>query len=180
MGDFVLPNIDYTLERPSPASGNKLMQLLADNNLTQHVHETTRQNNILHLVISTQEELIVNMKITDKIEDHQAITVSIKTEMGNIASEKKTTTSEDKILMQCGLNSITKPWNNRLSEIMPSKDLKFSRTESMMQTEDTSQKDEPCTINNPSWINNDVKQNIGRRHRANETKRRINDEETIT
>ena len=64
------------------------MQLLADNNLTQHVHETTRQNNILYLVISMEEELIVNLKITDKIADHQAITFSIKIEKGNIASEK--------------------------------------------------------------------------------------------
>ena len=71
------------LQRPTPAPGNKLMQLLADNNLTQHVHETTRQNNILDLVLSTEEELIiVNLKITDKIGDHQAITFSIKTEKG--------------------------------------------------------------------------------------------------
>ena len=45
------------------------MQLLADNNLTQHVHETTRQNNKLDPFISTEEELIV----IDKIGDHQAI-----------------------------------------------------------------------------------------------------------
>ena len=88
MGDFNLPNIDWTLERPTPAPGNKLMQLLADKNLTQHVHETTRQNNILDLVISTEEELIVNRKLTDKIGDHQAITFSSKTVKGNIASEK--------------------------------------------------------------------------------------------
>ena len=52
------------------------------------MHETTRQNNVLDIVISTEEELIVNPKITDKIGDHQAITISIKTEKGNIASEK--------------------------------------------------------------------------------------------
>ena len=65
------------------------MQLLADNNLTQHVHETTRQNKILDLVISTEEELIENLKIADKIGDHPAITFSIKTEKRDIASEKK-------------------------------------------------------------------------------------------
>ena len=73
MEDFNLPNTDWTLQRPTPAPGNKLMQLLADNNLTQHAHETTRQNNILDLVIATEEELIVNLKITEKIGDHQAI-----------------------------------------------------------------------------------------------------------
>ena len=64
MGDFNLPNIDWRQERPTPAPGNKLMQFLADDNLTQHVHETTRQNNIQDLVISTEEVLIVNLKIT--------------------------------------------------------------------------------------------------------------------
>ena len=89
MGDFNLPNIDWTLERPTPALGNKLMKLLADNNLTQHVHETIRQNNILYLALSTGEELIVNLKIIDKIGDHQAITFSFETGKGNIASGKK-------------------------------------------------------------------------------------------
>ena len=36
-----------------------------------------------------------------------------------------------------------------------------------------------ATINNPSWINNGVKQAIGMRQRAYETKRRINNEETV-
>ena len=83
------------------------------------MHETSRQNNILDLVISTEEELIVNLKITDKIGDHQAITFSIKTENGNRSSEKNTTL-EEQILMQCGLNLIRKPLTNRVSEIMQS------------------------------------------------------------
>ena len=69
--DFNLPNIDLTLLRPTPTPGNKLMHLLADNNLTQHVHETSRQNDILDLVIST--ELIVNLKIIDNIGENQGI-----------------------------------------------------------------------------------------------------------
>ena len=89
MGDFNLPIIDRTLQRPTPAPDNKLMQLLADNNLTQHVHETTRQNNLLDLVISMKEELIVNLKIANKIGYHQAVTFTTKAEKGNTASEKK-------------------------------------------------------------------------------------------
>ena len=73
MGDFNLPNIDWALQGPTPAPGNKLMQLLADNNLTQHVHETTRQNNILEQVIYMEEELILNRKRKDKIRGHQNI-----------------------------------------------------------------------------------------------------------
>ena len=89
MGDFHISNIFWTLQRPTPASGNKRMQLPADYNLTQHVHETHRQNNMLDLVISTEEELIVNLKITNKIGDYQTITFSTKTEKGNISPEKK-------------------------------------------------------------------------------------------
>ena len=63
------------------------MQLLSDYNLTQHVH-ATRQNNILDLVISTEEKLIVNLKIIDKLGDHQPIQYSIKTENGNMAYKK--------------------------------------------------------------------------------------------
>ena len=140
------------------------------------MHETKRQNNILDLIISTEEELIVNLKITDKIGDHRVIPFSIKTE-NEIQHQKKNTTLEEQILMQCGLNLITKPLNNQLSEIMPSSDVKFSRTESMMQAEDIPKR--RATISNPSWINNDVKEAIGRRQRAYETKRRINYEETI-
>ena len=83
------------------------MHLLADNNLTQHVHETITRNNVLDLVTSTPE-LIVNLKIIDEIGDHQAIQCSIKIENGNMASEKKNTTLEEQISMQCGLNLTTK------------------------------------------------------------------------
>ena len=48
------------------------------------MHETTRQNNTLDQVIST-EERIVNPKINEKLGDHQAIQYSIKIEKGNIA-----------------------------------------------------------------------------------------------
>ena len=47
----------------------------------------------------------------------------------------------------------------------------------MMQAEDIPKR--RATINNPSWINNDVKQAIGRRQRAYEAKIRINNYETI-
>ena len=56
------------------------MHLISDNNLTQQVHETTRRNNIQDIVISTEEELIVNLKTIDEIRDHQAIQYSIKIE----------------------------------------------------------------------------------------------------
>ena len=46
MGDFNLPYIDWSLQRP---------QFIADNGLSKRVQEPTRQNNILDLVITTEE-----------------------------------------------------------------------------------------------------------------------------
>ena len=66
-----------------------------------------------------------------------------------MASEKNKYNFRRDILMHCGLNLTTKDSNNRLSEIMPSWGLKFSRTESMMQVEDTSQEDEPTSTIHP-------------------------------
>ena len=61
MGDFNLPHIDWSLQRPTPAPGSKLLQFLADNGLSQHVQEPTRRNNILDLVITTEEALLVTL-----------------------------------------------------------------------------------------------------------------------
>ena len=56
--------------------------------------------------------------------------------------------------------------------------MRFSRTESIMQAEDTSQEDEPpSTIHRGSTMMS--KQAIGRRQRAHEAKRMINSTETI-
>ena len=80
MGDFNLPHIDWSLQRPTPAPGSKLLHFLADNGLSQHVQEPTRQNNILDLVITTEEALLVTLQIKDKIGDHQAIQFSLQIE----------------------------------------------------------------------------------------------------
>ena len=143
------------------------------------MHETTRQNNILDLVISTEEELIVNLKITDKIRDHQALTFSIRTEKGNTASEKNNYNFRrayfDAMRTELYYQTFEQPIvrnNAQLGfEILKNK------------INDASRRHIPkrwATINNLSWINNDVKHAIGRRPRAYETKRMINNEETIT
>ena len=150
------------------------MQLLADN-LTQHVHETTRQNNILDLVIST-EERIVNLNLIDKIGDHQAIQYSIKTENGNIASEKNTT-YEEKNSMQYGLNLIDQTFEQPIVKNNSELGFEINRVNDASSRRHIPRR--RATINNPSWVNNDVKQVIGRRQSAYEAKKMMNSEETI-
>ena len=168
-----------TLSQPFTADIFTTLCQHADNNLTQHVHETTRQNNILDLVISTEEELIVNLKITDKIGEHQAITFSIKTEKGNISSEKNNYNyrranfyaMRTELDYQTFEHPIVRNTAELGFEILKNRINDASRTHIPKRRAD---------INNPSWINNDVKQAIGRRQRGYETKRRIKNEETIT
>ena len=88
MGDFNLPHIDWSLQQPTPAPGSKLLQFIADNGLSQHVQKPTRQNNILDLVITTEEALPVTLQIKDKIGDHQAIQILLQTEKEETAVEK--------------------------------------------------------------------------------------------
>ena len=88
MGDFNLPHIDWSLHQPMPAPGSKLLQFIADNGLSQHVHEPTRQNNILDLVITREEALLVALQIKDKLGDHQAIQFLLRTEKDETAIEK--------------------------------------------------------------------------------------------
>ena len=59
MGDFNQPHIDWLLQRPTHARGSKLLQFIADNGLSQNVQGPSGQNNILDLVITTEEALIL-------------------------------------------------------------------------------------------------------------------------
>ena len=141
-----------------------------------NVHETTRPNNILDLVLSTEEELIANLKITDKIGDHQAITFSIKTEKGNIASEKKNFRRANFDAIQTELDYKT------FEQLIVRNDAELGFEILKNRVNDASRTHIPkrrVTINNSSWINNDVKHAIGWRQRAYATKRRINNKETI-
>ena len=61
---------------------------LSQLSLSQHVLEPTRQNNILDLLITTEEALLVTLQIMDKIWDHQAIQFLLQTEKEETAVEK--------------------------------------------------------------------------------------------
>ena len=136
------------------------------------------QNNILDLVISTEEELIVNLKIIDKIEDHQAIQYVIKIEKENMASEKINYNFKranfDAMRTELDYQTFEQPIV-RNNEVLGFKILQN-------RVNEASRRHIPrrrATINNPSWIDNDVKQAIGRRQRAYAAKTMINREETI-
>lgn len=77
IGDFNLPMINWaTLTSGRP--GSRLTELIRDNHLTQHVLQPTRRNNILDLVITTDDRLVMNVDIKDKLGDHNMIEFTLK------------------------------------------------------------------------------------------------------
>ena len=126
------------------------------------MQELTRQNNILDLVITTEEALLVTLQIKDKIGDHQVIQFSLQIEIEERAIEK--------------IN-----YNFRRANFVEIRaDLDDDRLECLIVNSDAAEGFEllknkiiesrrrhipkkHITINNPLWINNDVKQSIARR-----------------
>ena len=113
-----------------------------------------------------------------KCDCHQEITFSIKIDKGNIAYEKNsynfTTANFDAMRTELDYQTFEQPIVRNNAE------LGFEIFKNRVN--DASRRHIPkrrATINNPSWINNTVKQAIGRRQRAYEIKRMINNEETV-
>ena len=170
--DFNLPHIDCSLQQPTLSPGSKLLQFIADNGLSQHMQEPIRQNNILDLVITTEEALLETLQIKDKIGDHQAILFLLQIEKEETAVEKTNYNFrranfdlDDEGLERLIVNSDAKQG----FELLKNKILE-SCTKHIPKKH--------ITINNPSWINNDVKQSIARRQRAYNERKRNNTDQT--
>jgi len=64
MGDFNYPKINWsTLDSDSDPPSTAVRDLILDNYLYQHVREPTRENNILDLIISSNESIFSDIKI---------------------------------------------------------------------------------------------------------------------
>ena len=91
MGDFNLP-VSKWGEPVNLHHGHDLYTNLKESSLTQLVHLPTRGNNILDLVLTTNEDLIENLTVDNKISnsDHRAITfdLRLKNKVANISNEK--------------------------------------------------------------------------------------------
>ncbi|KAF2349954.1 Endonuclease/exonuclease/phosphatase [Trinorchestia longiramus] len=88
MGDFNLPHINWT-SRQSQAPGSKLIDLMNNHSLQQHVNEPTRGNNILDLVMTTTDLSINGLEVTDKIGDHKMIDFSLEVQDPNTRTQHK-------------------------------------------------------------------------------------------
>ena len=125
--------------------------------------------------MSTEEEIVTNVKICDKMCDYQTVYFSIKTEKESTAIEKYNfnfrranfDVMNDELIILEQLIEVTDA--AQYFEILKNR------------VNDASRRHIPkkrITINNPSWISNDVKQAITRRQRANEARKLNNTEES--
>ncbi|XP_072014916.1 uncharacterized protein [Amphiura filiformis] len=82
-GDINLPDIDwdnYTV-KPNPQYGHRVNRLFLDiaeeHGLQQNVHEPTRLDNILDLLLTTYPDLIENVQVSSGMSDHSVVTAEV-------------------------------------------------------------------------------------------------------
>ena len=85
MGDFNHGNIKRDSQQSTGLENQKLLCLVQDNFLTQHVLEPTRAATVLYIVLSSQKEFVDNVVVQEPLgsSDHNQLHLNI-----NIKSDK--------------------------------------------------------------------------------------------
>ena len=85
MGDFNHGHIQWESLESAGGDNHQFLLLTQDRFLTQHVLEPTRGGNVLDLILSSQNELVDNVKVHELLgsSDHNQIHFNIKVKTGN-------------------------------------------------------------------------------------------------
>ena len=85
MGDFNHGHIQWESLESAGGDDHQFLLLTQDCFLTQHVLEPTRGGNVLDLILSSQNELVDNVKVHEPLgsSDHNQIHFNIKVKTGN-------------------------------------------------------------------------------------------------
>ncbi len=167
VGDFNLPRINWQYHTGLQSESHRLLNFIDDNFLFQHVNQPTRENNILDLVISTQENLVTNTLVGEQLStcDHNLIRFSITTEIkdkrnNNIqipnyrqANYKQLRTSLSTISLDTN-ESTENMWNSFISQ--------FKEKQNMY----IPMKRRNQTVNDkPPWFNTDISETLRLRNK---------------
>ena len=108
MGDFYHGHIQWKSVESTGGEDQQFLFLIQDSFLTKHVLEPTRRDNVLDIVLSSQKELVDNVKIHEPLgnSDHNQIhsDINVKSESKN---KKHTGETSTKV-------TIKLDWNNML------------------------------------------------------------------
>ena len=93
MGDYNHGHIQWNSLESAGSEDQQFLFLIQDSFLTQHVLEPTRGENVLDIVLSSQKELVDNVKILEPLgnSDHNQIhfDINVKSETKNKKTYKR-------------------------------------------------------------------------------------------
>ena len=91
LGDFNLPKINWDTNDPGDEYGKNMIDLIHDNFLYQHIDEKTRDNNILDLVITSEQNLINYCEVGEHLSncDHNIIRGCVNKSFNTDVSSQK-------------------------------------------------------------------------------------------
>ena len=165
-GDFNCPKVNWR-DRTADAEGRRLLDFASEELLTQWVDEVTRGNSILDLVFSSEDDVITNLEIGEKLgkSDHNIVKFDIKT---NFSIKKKSCTkpnfrnanferlrSETSNLEQCQEGDVETKWNSMKNRYMAVRNECIQKKKVMLNRTEQ-----------PRWFSNVIAREIGERQKA--------------
>ena len=163
MGDFNLPEINWTTMETT-GRGTRMIRLVNENNLKQHVHAPTRGQNILDIVLSTENELIEQLFIKDKIGDHNTVEFNITASRTNRESVRYNYNFRRANFVNLRNEIVNTDFEQYFHEKTADECFEYTR-DTVLQASMRHIPKKKTQINNPSWFNNEVKEAITNRDR---------------
>ena len=179
-GDFNLPDLVWDEEdgyslKPSPAYGTevntKLLDIINDHSMFQHVKQPTRKGNILDLVLTTNPNLIKNVQVVNGMSDHDAVLVDITLKPRNVFLFKKGDIESARNDLKIRLDSYLT--NNPLDKSVDEKYNFFTETVLEVMKEHFPQKKLGSRWNVP-WMNSSIKRMIRKKQKLYNRARKSN------
>ena len=165
-GDFNCPKVNWK-HKTADVEGRRLLDFASDELLTQWVNEATRGSNILDLVFSSEDDLISNIEVKEKLgkSDHNVVKFEIKT---NFSQKKRSFLKPDfknanferlrhgasriekssAVDVELRWNSLRGNYQSVRNDCIPQKNVILNKTEQ------------------PKWFNRNISKQIGEREKA--------------
>lgn len=157
LGDFNLPHIDWKTLTGSEGESHRMLDFVENNCLSQMVSEPTRDNNILDLVLVTQENLVENVSVGEHLGscDHRLVRLDLRAQ---------TRIADNKILIpnfkRANFDGLRRSLKNFKLDTDTDVETNWTYFKTHLLTEQNKfvqsyEKRRKCS--NPAWFNNEIK-----------------------
>ena len=179
LGDFNLPHINWETQAGIEAESHRMLEFLEDNFLSQLVKQPTRENNILDLIIVSNDSLISEVEVGEHLSscDHRLLraTLNVSTKV----TENKTLVPNFNRAnfenLRCALShlqvleqfDVENSWSHFKNKLLTEQEKFVPKTE--RRTRDNK---------NPPWINNEIKRKLKLRNNLHKQLKANNTQET--